>query len=156
MTAALVLGAVALVFGLLLTAVRLALAGKERETADAVVQAIEAELPQSQCAQCGYPGCRPYAEAVAAGERLDLCLPGGPETATKLKTLLGRGAEAVRMAEPKALVRASWKRIASVALCASTFARWMPSPARPNTCMPSSPITAPVANCACQLVRWIA
>ena len=104
MTAALVLGAVALVFGLLLTAVRLALAGKERETADAVVQAIEAELPQSQCAQCGYPGCRPYAEAVAAGERLDLCLPGGPETATRLKTLLGRGAEAVRMAEPKALV----------------------------------------------------
>ena len=40
-----------------------------------LVDAIEAELPHTQCAQCGYPGCRPYAEAVAQGADLDLCPP---------------------------------------------------------------------------------
>lgn len=30
---------------------------------DPVVEKIDAILPQSQCGQCGYPGCRPYAEA---------------------------------------------------------------------------------------------
>jgi electron transport complex protein RnfB len=55
-----------------------------------VVYAIDALLPQTQCAQCGYPGCRPYAEAVAAGAPIDLCPPGGPETALALARLLGR------------------------------------------------------------------
>lgn len=32
---------------------------------DPVVEQVEAMLPQSQCGQCGYPGCRPYAEAVS-------------------------------------------------------------------------------------------
>jgi Na+-translocating ferredoxin:NAD+ oxidoreductase subunit B len=41
------------------------------------VDAIDALLPQTQCAQCGYPGCRPYAEAVPAGEAVNLCPPGG-------------------------------------------------------------------------------
>ena len=100
MTAAFGLGAVALLLGLLLLAARRALASKRQVTADAVVDAVDAELPQSQCAQCGYPGCRPYAHAVVAGERLDLCLPGGPATAAKLKTLLGREAEPSDLAEP--------------------------------------------------------
>lgn len=47
-------------------------------------------LPQIQCAKCGYPGCLPYAEAVVAGERTDLCPPGGRETAVALAELLGR------------------------------------------------------------------
>ena len=42
-------------------------------------------LPQLQCAKCGYPGCRPYADAVARGEaEVNLCPPGGPETALRL------------------------------------------------------------------------
>jgi electron transport complex protein RnfB len=57
-----------------------------------LVDAIDALLPQTQCAQCGYPGCRPYAEAVAAGESIDLCPPGGAETQRQLATLLGRSA----------------------------------------------------------------
>jgi len=55
----------------------------------ALVDAIEAELPHTQCAQCGYPGCRPYAEAVAQGAALDLCPPGGQSTLLALQTLLG-------------------------------------------------------------------
>ena len=55
-----------------------------------VVDAIDALLPQTQCAQCGYPGCRPYAEAVAVGEALNLCPPGGEETHRALARLLGR------------------------------------------------------------------
>lgn len=57
-----------------------------------LVDAIDALLPQTQCAQCGYPGCRPYAEAVAGGEHIDLCPPGGAETQRQLAGLLGRPA----------------------------------------------------------------
>ncbi len=57
-----------------------------------LVDAIDALLPQTQCAQCGYPGCRPYAEAVAAGASIDLCPPGGAETQRQLAALLGRTA----------------------------------------------------------------
>ncbi len=59
----------------------------------AVVDRIDALLPQTQCAQCGYPGCRPYARAVAAGEAgIDQCPPGGAETMQALAELLGREA----------------------------------------------------------------
>ncbi len=61
-----------------------------RPDTDSVADAIDALLPQTQCAQCGYPGCRPYAEAVAAGAPIDLCPPGGQETIRSLGTLLGR------------------------------------------------------------------
>ena len=98
MTAALVLGGIGVVIGALLSVVRRLLAAQEREGADSVIVAIDALLPQSQCAQCGYPGCRPYAAAVAAGERLDLCPPGGAETVAALKGLLGREAEAAHVA----------------------------------------------------------
>ncbi len=54
-----------------------------------LVDAIEDLLPHTQCAQCGYPGCRPYAEAIAEGAALDLCPPGGPETLIALQNLLG-------------------------------------------------------------------
>lgn len=90
MTAALVLGGIGLAAAVLLSIARRALANKEDANADAVVIAIDAVLPQSQCAQCGYPGCRPYAEAVAAGERLDLCPPGGSRVVAALEELLGR------------------------------------------------------------------
>jgi len=57
---------------------------------DPLVRAIDQLLPQTQCAQCGYPGCRPYAEAVAAGGPIDRCPPGGAETVTALAALLRR------------------------------------------------------------------
>lgn len=90
MTAALALGGIGVALACLLGLARLALAGREKGNANALVDAIDELLPQSQCAQCGYPGCLPYAHAVAAGASADLCAPGGPETATKIKELLGR------------------------------------------------------------------
>jgi electron transport complex protein RnfB len=61
-----------------------------REQPDAVVDALDALLPQTQCAQCGFPGCRPYAQALADGAPLDLCPPGGEDTQRALASLLGR------------------------------------------------------------------
>lgn len=45
-------------------------------------------LPQTQCGQCGYPGCRPYAEAIANGDNINKCPPGGQETIDALADLL--------------------------------------------------------------------
>ncbi|HXO63540.1 MAG TPA: RnfABCDGE type electron transport complex subunit B [Steroidobacteraceae bacterium] len=51
---------------------------------------IDALLPQTQCTRCGYPGCRPYAEAIAAGEAaINQCPPGGAATIGALAGLLG-------------------------------------------------------------------
>ena len=58
---------------------------------DPLVEKIDSVLPQTQCGQCGYPGCRPYAEAIAKGEAdINLCPPGGTEGVQKLADLLGR------------------------------------------------------------------
>jgi Na+-translocating ferredoxin:NAD+ oxidoreductase subunit B len=45
-------------------------------------------LPQTQCGQCGYPGCRPYAEAIANGEAINKCPPGGEAGIAALAALL--------------------------------------------------------------------
>lgn len=56
---------------------------------DPIVEQIDELLPQSQCGQCGYPGCRPYADAVGNhGEMINKCAPGGEQTMLKLATLL--------------------------------------------------------------------
>jgi electron transport complex protein RnfB len=52
---------------------------------------IEDLLPQTQCTKCGYPACRPYAEAVASGEaNYNQCPPGGAEGIARLAALLGQ------------------------------------------------------------------
>lgn len=52
---------------------------------------IDALLPQTQCEQCGFHGCRPYAEAIAADEAgIDRCPPGGSAGITRLAALLDR------------------------------------------------------------------
>ncbi|AOJ02500.1 MULTISPECIES: electron transport complex subunit RsxB [Burkholderia] len=52
---------------------------------------IEDLLPQTQCTKCGYEGCRPYAEAIAAGTAgYDQCPPGGVEGVARLAKLLGK------------------------------------------------------------------
>ena len=60
------------------------------EDGETLVEAINRELPQTQCAQCGYPGCRPYAEAIAAGAPVNRCPPGGDDTIAALAALTGR------------------------------------------------------------------
>ena len=74
-------------FGLAFAAKRLGVA------ADPVAEQINRILPQTQCAQCGYPGCRPYAEAIAAGlADINQCPPGGEAGIRALADLLGREA----------------------------------------------------------------
>ena len=75
----------AIVFGLLLGFA----AVKFRVEGDPLVEMIDKKLPQTQCAQCGYPGCRPYAEALAKGEaEVNLCIPGGEPTMLEIAELL--------------------------------------------------------------------
>jgi len=52
---------------------------------------IEDQLPQTQCTKCGYPACRPYAEAIARGEAdINRCPPGGMEGVERLSKVTGR------------------------------------------------------------------
>ena len=54
-----------------------------------LVEQINAILPQTQCGQCDFPGCRPYAEAIASGEaEINQCPPGGQEGVDALAELL--------------------------------------------------------------------
>src|SRR5215831_2914113 len=56
-----------------------------------LADAIDALLPQTQCTRCGYNGCRPYAEAIAAGTaEINQCPPGGSATISALATVLRR------------------------------------------------------------------
>lgn len=61
---------------------------KFKTEGDPVTDQIEAILPQTQCGQCGHPGCRPYAEAIAEGEAINKCPPGGEATIQNLADLL--------------------------------------------------------------------
>jgi len=53
-----------------------------------ISEQINSLLPQTQCGQCGYPGCRPYSEAIAEGDAINKCPPGGEETIQALADLL--------------------------------------------------------------------
>lgn len=56
---------------------------------DPLIDQIDNLLPQTQCGQCGYPGCRPYATAIAGGEaEINRCPPGGQATIHHLAELL--------------------------------------------------------------------
>jgi electron transport complex protein RnfB len=58
--------------------------------ADTAVDRIEKVLPRIHCGQCGYSGCRPYAEALVDGTAaINLCPPGGAATVQALANLLG-------------------------------------------------------------------
>jgi electron transport complex protein RnfB len=78
---------------------------------DTAVERVERVLPRIHCGQCGYDGCRPYAQALVAGTApINLCPPGGEETIRQLAELLG--------AEPLALAaergRASLEQVAHI------------------------------------------
>ena len=105
-SAILAITALALFFGLLLgyAAIRFRVQG------DPVADQVDALLPQTQCGQCSYAGCRPYAEAIAAGEaEINRCPPGGEVTMIALADLLGRDPvpleDEAAAAKPKAVAR---------------------------------------------------
>lgn len=80
-----VIALIALIFGAVLGYSSI----KLKVEADPIVEQIDALLPQSQCGQCGYPGCKPYAEAVANGDEITKCVPGGQPLVVKLADLMG-------------------------------------------------------------------
>ena len=83
----LILGGLGIAFGLGLGWAALRL----RVDSDPVIERIDALLPQTQCGQCGYPGCRPYAEAISKEEAdINQCPPGGDAGIRALADLLGR------------------------------------------------------------------
>ena len=85
-TATLLFTSVALTFGLLLGYAAI----KFRVEGDPLVDKIDALLPQTQCGQCGYPGCKPYAKAIAVGDaEINQCPPGGESGVRALADLLG-------------------------------------------------------------------
>jgi electron transport complex protein RnfB len=108
--------ALAVIFGLLLgySAVRFQIEG------DPVADQIDSLLPQTQCGQCGYPGCRPYAEAVARGKaEINQCVPGGEATVLAMADLLGK--EPLELAageeKPKAVAVIDEKDCIGCTLC---------------------------------------
>ncbi len=75
----------ATVFGLLI----LWVSKRFKVEGNPIVEQINAILPQTQCGQCNFPGCKPYAEAIAKGEApINQCPPGGQEGIKKLAELL--------------------------------------------------------------------
>lgn len=86
-TAVLTITGIALAAGLVLGFISRRLPGNNGE----LVERVNELLPQTQCAQCGYPGCRPYAAAIVDdGAPVNLCPPGGDETVRRLAVLLDR------------------------------------------------------------------
>jgi len=80
---------VALLLGFLWCIVRLQGVIVVRNTlAEPAVERINNVLPQTQCGQCGYAGCLPYAQAIAEGENINRCPPGGSQTIRRLAKLL--------------------------------------------------------------------
>ena len=89
LTPILILLGLSLVFGALLGFAAIHF----RVDEDPLVDQIDNIMPQTQCGQCGYPGCRPYAEAIAQGEAINKCPPGGSATVQALADMLGRDFE---------------------------------------------------------------
>lgn len=84
LAALLALGSLSIGFGALLGFASI----KFRVEGNPIVDQINTLLPQTQCGQCGYPGCKPYAEAISNGEEINRCPPGGETTVQALADLL--------------------------------------------------------------------
>jgi electron transport complex protein RnfB len=86
LTAILVAAGLALAFGIVLGVA----AQWFHVEGNPLAEKIDAILPQTQCGQCGFTGCKPYAEAIAKGEAdINQCPPGGETTIKNLADLLG-------------------------------------------------------------------
>jgi len=87
-----------------------------------LAERIDALLPQTQCTKCGYPACRPYAEAIARGEaEINQCPPGGDAVIRGLATLLGREARPLNprngIAQPRRVALIDEARCIGCTLC---------------------------------------
>ena len=104
--------------GLLVVANRLLLRRYPPDT-DTLIDAVDALLPQTQCAQCNYPGCRPYAAAIVAEQApLNLCPPGGHAVHEQLQQLMGNTRDEVAPAGlPHSIAVIDESRCIGCALC---------------------------------------
>lgn len=100
MTAVITIAVIALLAGLALSYANRSLPAE----ASGLIERVNELLPQTQCAQCGYPGCRPYAAAIVDDSAaINLCPPGKDETVRRLAELLGK--EVLPLAEHPASVQ---------------------------------------------------
>lgn len=107
LAAAFVLGSAALV-GVGLVVIHHLIPTQEE---DAAIDAVLELLPRVECAQCGYPGCRPYAAAIVNhGAALNRCPPGGEATVQRLAKLLSRQTDEV----DRTLGRATMDQVAEI------------------------------------------
>lgn len=60
----------------------------QNQTQQDLVARIDKLLPQTQCGRCSFEGCLPYAQAIAAGEAINKCPPGGDLLINRLSRLL--------------------------------------------------------------------
>lgn len=80
-----IIALLSLIFGLIVMWV----SKKFKVEGNPIVDEINAILPQTQCGQCDFPGCKPYAQAIASGEApINQCPPGGEDGIKKLAALL--------------------------------------------------------------------
>lgn len=80
-----------LLFAVLISGSLLILQSKYPSTDIPIVESINKLLPQTQCGQCDYPGCRPYAEAISQNKAdINRCPPGGQQVINNLADLLNR------------------------------------------------------------------
>ena len=101
-----------------------------RPDVDTLATTIESRLPRIQCGQCGYPGCRPYAEAIAAGNAaINQCPPGGQTLVDELAALLGSDEQALDVS----FGQASMDRVARIDESACIGC---------NLCVPACPVDA--------------
>ncbi|QCI19696.1 MAG: electron transport complex subunit RsxB [Buchnera aphidicola (Brevicoryne brassicae)] len=80
-----IFGILSFVFGIILSFS----AYKLQLNNDPMIESVNELLPQSQCAQCGYSGCYPYAKAIVRNsEKINKCTPGGASVTLKISELL--------------------------------------------------------------------
>jgi electron transport complex protein RnfB len=87
-----------------------------------LVEQIDATLPQTQCTECGYAGCLPYAQAIAEGRAdINQCPPGGDAGIRRLAALLQRGYKPLNPAygqqQPRVVARIDEARCIGCTLC---------------------------------------
>ncbi|QQP86976.1 electron transport complex subunit RsxB [Entomomonas asaccharolytica] len=80
-----------------------------------LINLIDALLPQTQCTKCGYQGCKPYAEAIANGDAINKCPPGGEETINALAALLDK--PVIALAEERSPAQLAYIREAECIGC---------------------------------------
>ena len=91
---------------------------KQQNSTDKLTEHINRCLPQLQCGECNYPGCRPYAAAIAKGEAdITLCPPGGDETVISIANLLNIDAPMLTPPPPRRVAFIREEDCVGCALC---------------------------------------